>query len=158
MRELGAVLILAAAGLAACSREAPAPAPAPNPTPVELAAVVAALEEADGEALRPWLRDTHALRVRTRCPSCPPDRRVTVRSLSGEQAEAFAAGLVAPSLAPSDAAHPAPLQRGKASCAGRCCDFATGMLDHATYHLARLCFARDESGLISTEIEVVDGG
>ncbi len=150
---------LASFALTSCSREEPRTPPLLLLTEADVAPVLTALRSTDGAALDAWLRPDRPVRVVTACPSCPPQRREATTTL-GTMADArtWAMGLVEPGRAPADNPRPAPLHIGAARCELDCCTFAAKMVEHASFHLTRLCFDGDASGLVLREVGLVDGG
>lgn len=133
------------------------PAKASAPTPADAERFARDLLDRDRTRATAWFRGSTPVPVRTRCESCtPPDVwRVTTLAQPADLAT-FLAGIAAPEAA-APGAGPMPVRYGDVSCADDCCSFATGLLDHATLYLTRVCLADDGDGFRVTSLEFVDG-
>lgn len=162
-------LLAAGSLVAGCRGESPpAQTPAPSatelpparsaaPTPADAERFARDLLAPDRTRAAAWFRGPTPVPVRTRCESCtPPDVwRVTTLNQPADLAT-FLAGIAAPeAAAPGEG--PMPVRYGDVSCVDDCCNFATGLLDHATLYLTRVCLADDGGGFRVTSLEFIDG-
>ncbi|MEZ4265016.1 MAG: hypothetical protein R3F39_01465 [Myxococcota bacterium] len=161
--------LLAGSALTSCRGEPPTTA-APNPPATEIPAPSAAaptpadaerfardLLASDRSRAAAWFRGPAPVPVRTRCESCSPPDLWRQRTLT-ERADLteFLAGIAAPEAA-APGRGPMPVRYGDVTCKDDCCNFATGLLDHATLYLTRVCLVDDGDGFRVTSLEFVDG-
>lgn len=133
------------------------PARSPAPTPADAERFAQDLLAPDRTRAAAWFRGPTPVPVRTRCESCTPPNvwRVITLAQPADLAT-FLAGIAAPEAA-DPGAGPMPVRYGDVSCVDDCCSFATGLLDHATLYLTRVCMTDDGSGFRVTSLEFVDG-
>jgi hypothetical protein len=162
-------LAAAALALVACRAEPPTTDATPpatttppratpkSPTPADAERFARDLLAADRTVAAAWFRGPTPVPVRTRCESCtPPDVWRTVTLRQPDDLARFLGSIAAPeAAAPGEG--PMPVRYGDVSCDADCCSYATGLLDHATLYLTRVCLVDEGDGFRVTSLEFVDG-
>ncbi|MCB9729868.1 MAG: hypothetical protein H6744_15520 [Deltaproteobacteria bacterium] len=162
-------LLLACALVSACRGEPPAgeeatapatelpPAERALPTPADAERFARDLLATDRSRAAAWFRGPTPVPVRTRCESCtPPDIWRQATLATPEDLTNFLGGIAAPEDA-APGRGPMPVRYGDVQCQGSCCTYATGLLDHATLYLTKVCLEDAGDGFRVTALEFIDG-